>query len=162
MYACHVLMVFIGFGTMQPGSNLVSLCWFDGWSNPRAPPSPSRRCASLHYLSLSYCTHFTSKGLHSIVAGKGCRRLVHLDLSGCTQLTAEGMHFLGKGCPILNTLVLDDLPDISDSMILVSDTLLSPLPLMCSSPPLFLLSSEAGVALPHTASHLLPGSLQSF
>ena len=105
-------------------------------ANP--PPSPSRRCASLHYLSLSYCTHFTSKGLHSIVAGKGCRRLVHLDLSGCTQLTVDGMHFLGKGCPILNTLVLDDLPDISDSMILVSDTLLSPLPPACSSlPPLF-------------------------
>ena len=94
------------------------------------------------------------------MAGKGCRRLVHLDLSGCTQLTAEGMHFLGKGCPILNTLVLDDLPDISDSMILVSETF-SPLSLVCSSS-LFLLSSEAGVTLPHTASHLLPGNLQSF
>lgn len=93
------------------------------------------------------------------MAGKGCRRLVHLDLSGCTQLTAEGMHFLGKGCPILNTLVLDDLPDISDSMILVSDNLLSLLSLMCSSFSLFLLSSEAGVALPHTTSHLLPGNL---
>ena len=92
------------------------------------------------------------------MAGKGCRRLVHLDLSGCIQLTAEGMHFLGKGCPILNTLVLDDLPDISDSMILVSETLLSPLSLVCSSS-LFLLSSEAGVTLPHTASHLLPGNL---
>jgi len=133
------------------------LVWLLIWQgNP--PPSPSRRCASLHYLSLSGCTHFTTKGLHSIMAGKGCRRLVHLDLSGCTQLTAEGMHFLGKGCPILNTLVLDDLPDISDSMILVSETLLSPLSLVCSSS-LFLLSSEAGVTLPHTASHLLPGNL---
>ena len=91
------------------------------------------------------------------MAGKGCRRLVHLDLSGCTQLTADGMHFIGKGCPILNTLVLDDLPDITDSMILVSDTLLSPLPLMCSSPPLFLLSSsplQKLVSHCHTLRHI--------
>ena len=91
------------------------------------------------------------------MAGKGCRRLVHLDLSGCTQLTADGMHFIGKGCPILNMLVLDDLPDITDSMILVSDTLLSPLPLMCSSPPLFLLSSsplQKLVSHCHTLRHI--------
>ena len=107
----------------------------------------------MHYLSLSGCTHFTTKGLHSIMAGKGCRRLVHLDLSGCTQLTAEGMHFLGKGCPILNTLVLDDLPDISDSMILVSDNLLSLLSLMCH---LFLSSSSLQklVSHCHTLRHI--------
>lgn len=87
-----------------------------------SPLPPCRWCASLHYLSLSHCSHFTSKGLHPIMGGKGCRRLVYLDLSGCTQLTPEGMQFLGRGCPILNTLLLNDLPDISDSMILVGDT----------------------------------------
>lgn len=90
-----------------PSSYSLSLSWH-------------RRCASLHYLSLAYCEHFSSRGLHSIMVGKGCRRLVYLDLSGCTQLTPEGMHFIGRGCPILNTLVLNDLPKITDNMLLVS------------------------------------------
>ena len=79
---------------------------------------PHRHCVSLHYLSLAYSSHFTSKGLKSIVSGKGCRRLVYLDLSGCTTLLAEGMFFIGKGCPILNTLIMDDIPDCEDSMVL--------------------------------------------
>lgn len=45
-----------------------------------------RHCVSLNYLSLSYCTQFTSKGLQSIASGKGCRKLIHLDISGCTQV----------------------------------------------------------------------------
>lgn len=77
-----------------------------------------RYCVSLHYLSLAYSPHFTSKGLKSITSGKGCRRLVYLDLSGCTTLSAEGMLFIGMGCPILNTLLLDDIPDCEDSMVL--------------------------------------------
>ncbi len=77
-----------------------------------------RYCGSLHYLSLAYSTQFTSKGLQSITTGKGCRRLVYLDLSGCTHLSAEGMHSIGKGCPILNTLILDDIPDFTDAMII--------------------------------------------
>lgn len=80
--------------------------------------SCARYCVSLHYLSLAYSSHFTSKGLKSITSGKGCRRLVYLDLSGCTTLSAEGMLFIGKGCPILNTLLLDDIPDCDDSMVL--------------------------------------------
>ena len=79
---------------------------------------PRRYCGSLHYLSLAYSTQFTSKGLQSITTGKGCRRLVYLDLSGCTHLSAEGMHSIGKGCPILNTLILDDIPDFTDAMII--------------------------------------------
>ncbi len=77
-----------------------------------------RHYPNLHYLSLSRCTHFTSKGLHSITSGKGCRRLLYLDLSGCTQLTADGFGYIGKGCSILNTLLLDDIPNLEDSMIL--------------------------------------------
>lgn len=77
-----------------------------------------RYCVSLHYLSLAYSNQFTSKGLQSITVGKGCRRVVYLDLSGCTQLSAEGMQSIGKGCPILNTLILDDLPECTDSIIL--------------------------------------------
>ena len=88
-------------------------------SLPHSPPSLPRRCASLHYLSLAYCLHFTSKGLRSIQSGRGCRRLVYLDLSGCSQLTAEGMQHVGAGCPILNTLLLDDIPSITDAMMLV-------------------------------------------
>jgi len=41
-----------------------------------------------------------------------------LDLTGCTQLTAEGFGHIGKGCSILNTLILDDIPELSDRMIL--------------------------------------------
>ena len=80
----------------------------------------SRHCVSLNYLSLAYCTQFTTKGLHSIVGGKGCRRVVYLDLSGCSQLTEEGMRYIGRGCHILNTLLLNDLPEITDTMLLVS------------------------------------------
>ena len=80
--------------------------------------SALRYCVSLHYLSLAYSTQFTSKGLQSITTGKGCRRVVHLNLSGCTHLSSEGMHFIGRGCPILNELILDDIPECTDSMII--------------------------------------------
>ena len=43
---------------------------------------------------------------------------MYLDLSGCTQLSAEGMGFIGRGCSILSTLLLDDIPECSDGMIL--------------------------------------------
>ena len=52
------------------------------------------------------------------MAGKGCRRLVYIDISGCTSLSAEGLFFIGKGCPILNTLLMDDIPECDDSMVL--------------------------------------------
>eukprot|EP00731_Ephydatia_muelleri_P003564 Em0001g3564a len=78
----------------------------------------TKYCANLHYCSLAYCTGFNSKGLHPITTGNGCRKLVYLDLSGCTQLDSEATHSLGKGCPILNTLLLNDIPELSDSMIL--------------------------------------------
>ena len=77
------------------------------------------RCTNLNHLSLAHCLHFTSKGLRSIPHGKGCRRLVYLDLSGCSKLTAEGLKYVGTGCPILNTVILDDIPSLSDAMIMV-------------------------------------------
>lgn len=77
-----------------------------------------RYFASLHYLSLAYSPQFTAMGLRSITSGKGCRRLVYLDLSGCVQLSAEGMNYIGRGCPLLNTLLLDDIPECDDMMVL--------------------------------------------
>ena len=50
------------------------------------PMKCGRHCVSLAYLSLAHCTHFTSRGLQSIMAGKGCRKLTYLDLSGCIQV----------------------------------------------------------------------------
>ena len=78
----------------------------------------NRHFSSLHYLSLAHAPHFTHKSLFSITAGKGCRRLVYLDLSGCTQLCADSLALIGRGCPILATLLLDDIPECNDVMIL--------------------------------------------
>lgn len=77
-----------------------------------------RHFSCLHYLSLAHAPHFTHKSLLSITAGKGCRRLVYLDLSGCTQLCADSLALIGRGCPILATLLLDDIPQCNDVMIL--------------------------------------------
>lgn len=44
---------------------------------------------------------------------------MYFDLSGCTQLSAEGLGYIGKGCPILHTLLLDNIPECNDSMILM-------------------------------------------
>lgn len=43
---------------------------------------------------------------------------MHFDLSGCTQLSAEGLGYIGRGCPLLNTLLLDDIPVCDDAMLL--------------------------------------------
>ena len=77
-----------------------------------------RYFSSLHYLSLAYAPHFTHKSLSSITTGKGCRRLVYLDLSGCTQLCGDALGLIGRGCSILATLVLNDIPECSDPMVL--------------------------------------------
>ncbi|CAI8044229.1 Dynein regulatory complex subunit 6 [Geodia barretti] len=78
----------------------------------------ARRCGNLNHLSLAGCLYFTSRGLRYIQRGKGCRRLVYLDLSGCTKLTSEALQCIGVGCPILNTVLLDNIPSLSDSMIM--------------------------------------------
>ena len=45
-----------------------------------------------------------------------------------SQLDSEAMHSLGKGCPILNTLLLNDIPELGDDMIQVGAVLLSSSP----------------------------------
>ena len=80
----------------------------------------SSRCGNLNHLSLAGCHHFTPRGLRCIQRGKGCRRLVYLDLSGCGRLTAEALECVALGCPILNTLLLDHIPSLNDSMVMVS------------------------------------------
>ena len=95
-------------------------------SNHLPTPFRSSRCGNLNHLSLAGCLHFTSRGLRYIQRGKGCRRLVYLDLSGCTKLTAEALQCIGVGCPILNTVLLDHIPSLSDSMIMVSGTVRNP------------------------------------
>ncbi|CAH1247001.1 FBXL13 [Branchiostoma lanceolatum] len=78
----------------------------------------ARSCLNMQYLSLAYCQKFTDKGLHYLTTGKGCRKLIHLDLSGCTQLTSVGFHHVSVGCPTVQSLVLNDLPMLSDDHIL--------------------------------------------
>jgi F-box/leucine-rich repeat protein 13 len=45
-----------------------------------------RGCSNLLYLSIAYCTTFTSWGLHYLTTGKGCQKLIYLDISGCKQV----------------------------------------------------------------------------
>ncbi|XP_078659477.1 F-box and leucine-rich repeat protein 13-like isoform X3 [Branchiostoma floridae x Branchiostoma belcheri] len=78
----------------------------------------ARSCLNMQYLSLAYCQKFTDKGLHYLTTGKGCRKLIHLDLSGCTQLTSVGFHHVSVGCPTVQSLVLNDLPMLTDDHIL--------------------------------------------
>jgi F-box/leucine-rich repeat protein 13 len=78
----------------------------------------SRHCTNLRFLSLAYCTQFTSKGLHYVYVRKGCKKVNYIDLSGCEQLTPECMRFIGGAFPVLNTIVLDDIPLINDEMVI--------------------------------------------
>uniref|UniRef100_A0A3Q1FUA6 F-box/LRR-repeat protein 15-like leucin rich repeat domain-containing protein n=1 Tax=Acanthochromis polyacanthus TaxID=80966 RepID=A0A3Q1FUA6_9TELE len=80
----------------------------------------SRSCLSLQYLSLAYCYKFTDKGFLYLTTGKGWRNLIHLDLSGCTQMTVNGFRYIADGCPALKEIVINDMPTLSDSCILVS------------------------------------------
>uniref|UniRef100_A0A3P8S651 F-box/LRR-repeat protein 15-like leucin rich repeat domain-containing protein n=1 Tax=Amphiprion percula TaxID=161767 RepID=A0A3P8S651_AMPPE len=80
----------------------------------------SRNCLSLQYLSLAYCYRFTDKGFLYLTTGKGWRNLIHLDLSGCTQMTVNGFRYIAAGCPALREIVINDMPTLSDSCILVS------------------------------------------
>uniref|UniRef100_A0A665TK41 F-box and leucine-rich repeat protein 13 n=1 Tax=Echeneis naucrates TaxID=173247 RepID=A0A665TK41_ECHNA len=79
----------------------------------------SRNCLNLQYLSLAYCYRFTDKGFLYLTTGKGCHNLIHLNLSGCTQMTVNGFKYISTGCPLLKELVIDDMPTLSDSCVLV-------------------------------------------
>uniref|UniRef100_A0A3B5BB65 F-box and leucine-rich repeat protein 13 n=1 Tax=Stegastes partitus TaxID=144197 RepID=A0A3B5BB65_9TELE len=80
----------------------------------------SRSCLSLQYLSLAYCRRFTDKGFLYLTTGKGWRNLIHLNLSGCTQMTVNGFRYISTGCPALKEIVINDMPTLSDSCVLVS------------------------------------------
>uniref|UniRef100_A0AAY4CA55 F-box domain-containing protein n=1 Tax=Denticeps clupeoides TaxID=299321 RepID=A0AAY4CA55_9TELE len=74
----------------------------------------SRCCLNLQYVSLAYCRKFTDKGLQCLTIGMGCRRIVYLDLSGCTQITVMGFRHIGEGCRLLQHVVFNDMPTLSD------------------------------------------------
>ena len=48
-----------------------------------------RNCTNLRYLSIAFCTQFTSKGLHYLYVGKGCKKVTYLDMSGCEQVQSH-------------------------------------------------------------------------
>eukprot|EP00118_Oscarella_pearsei_P012154 m.86967 g.86967 ORF g.86967 m.86967 type:complete len:805 (+) comp36521_c0_seq1:152-2566(+) len=77
----------------------------------------TKGCPNLQYLSLAYCTTFTSQGLHYFTTSKGCRKLIYADVSGCEQITPEGMKCIARGCTSLQTIILNDLPGLSDESI---------------------------------------------
>ena len=52
----------------------------------------NRHCTNLRYLSIGFCTNFTSRGLHYLLVGKGCKKVTYLDMSGCEQV-----HYRTKG-----------------------------------------------------------------
>uniref|UniRef100_A0A4W5KDK7 F-box and leucine-rich repeat protein 13 n=1 Tax=Hucho hucho TaxID=62062 RepID=A0A4W5KDK7_9TELE len=78
----------------------------------------SRSCLNLQFLSLACCRRFTDKGLQYLASGKGCHKLIHLDLSGCTQISVEGFRYIAAGCPLLQQIVFNDMPTLSDSCVL--------------------------------------------
>ncbi|KAL0968389.1 hypothetical protein UPYG_G00266240 [Umbra pygmaea] len=78
----------------------------------------SRFSLNLHYLSVACCRKFTDKGLQYLATGNGCHKLIHLDLSGCTQISVDGFRYIAAGCPLLQHIVFDDMPTLSDSCVL--------------------------------------------
>uniref|UniRef100_A0A3P8Z7J0 F-box/LRR-repeat protein 15-like leucin rich repeat domain-containing protein n=1 Tax=Esox lucius TaxID=8010 RepID=A0A3P8Z7J0_ESOLU len=76
-------------------------------------------CLNLQYLSLACCRRFTDKGLQYLATGKGCHKLIHLDLSGCTQISVDGFKYIAAGCPLLQQIVFNDMPTLSDRCVLV-------------------------------------------
>ncbi|XP_065185239.1 F-box and leucine-rich repeat protein 13-like [Sycon ciliatum] len=83
----------------------------------------SRHCPNLQHLSLAGCVSFTSRGVRHLSSGNGCHKVTYLDLSDCVQLTTEATWAIGKACPQLNTLVLNDMPQLDDDSLraLVTD-----------------------------------------
>uniref|UniRef100_A0A3Q2PYC0 F-box and leucine rich repeat protein 13 n=1 Tax=Fundulus heteroclitus TaxID=8078 RepID=A0A3Q2PYC0_FUNHE len=74
---------------------------------------------SLQYLSLAHCRRFTDEGFLCLTTEKGARNLTHLNLSECSQVT-NGFRYISAGCPSLTEVVINDMPTLSDSCVLVS------------------------------------------
>uniref|UniRef100_A0A8C4QDZ9 F-box/LRR-repeat protein 15-like leucin rich repeat domain-containing protein n=1 Tax=Eptatretus burgeri TaxID=7764 RepID=A0A8C4QDZ9_EPTBU len=81
--------------------------------------SLARHSSTLRWLSLAYCCSFTEKGLYYLEACHGCCRLSHLDLSGCVQISFNGYSSMASCCSELRTLILNDLPTLTDSCLSV-------------------------------------------
>lgn len=77
----------------------------------------SRNCNSLQYLNMAHCQSITNRGLHYLSSGKGSQKLVYLDLTACDQITRDGYKVLSKGCIRLNTILLNELPSLTDDCI---------------------------------------------
>ncbi|MEQ2297708.1 hypothetical protein AMECASPLE_037385, partial [Ameca splendens] len=80
-----------------------------------------RNCLNLQYLSLAHCRRFTDEGFLYLTTGKGGRNVIHLNLSGCTQMTVNGFRYISAGCPSLREVVINDVPTLSDSCVLMAD-----------------------------------------
>uniref|UniRef100_UPI00358E16E7 F-box and leucine-rich repeat protein 13-like n=1 Tax=Myxine glutinosa TaxID=7769 RepID=UPI00358E16E7 len=73
------------------------------------------------WLSLVYCCGYTEKGLRYLEACHGCCRHGHLDLSGCVQISFNGYSSVASCCSELRTLILNDLPTLTDSCLSLTD-----------------------------------------
>uniref|UniRef100_A0A6I8N9W6 F-box domain-containing protein n=2 Tax=Ornithorhynchus anatinus TaxID=9258 RepID=A0A6I8N9W6_ORNAN len=77
----------------------------------------SRSFPHLQYLSLAFCRRFTDNGLRYLASGRGCSRLSYLDLSGCVQITVQGFQYIGTKCSIIQHLIINDMPTLTDSCV---------------------------------------------
>ncbi|XP_008409614.1 F-box/LRR-repeat protein 13 isoform X3 [Poecilia reticulata] len=76
-------------------------------------------CRSLQYLGLAHCCRFTDEGFLTLATEEGGRNLMHLDLTGCIQMTPKGFEYISAGCPSLKEVVMNDMPSLSDTCLLV-------------------------------------------
>uniref|UniRef100_A0A3P9PQG1 F-box and leucine rich repeat protein 13 n=1 Tax=Poecilia reticulata TaxID=8081 RepID=A0A3P9PQG1_POERE len=78
-----------------------------------------RAIISLQYLGLAHCCRFTDEGFLTLATEEGGRNLMHLDLTGCIQMTPKGFEYISAGCPSLKEVVMNDMPSLSDTCLLV-------------------------------------------
>uniref|UniRef100_M4A3T6 F-box and leucine rich repeat protein 13 n=1 Tax=Xiphophorus maculatus TaxID=8083 RepID=M4A3T6_XIPMA len=78
-----------------------------------------RAIFSLQYLSLAHCRRFTDEGFIALTTEEGGRNLMHLDLTACIQMTPKGFEYISAGCPSLQEAVMNDMPTLSDTCVLV-------------------------------------------
>lgn len=74
----------------------------------------SRNCSSIQYLNIAHCSNLTNHGLHYLASGKASQKLIYLDISGLDQISKEGYKYLSKGMTRLNTILLNELPSLTD------------------------------------------------
>lgn len=87
------------------------------WARAVAVVKSQQHYLNLQYLSLANCRGFTTAGVYYFMVGKGLHKLFHLDISGCTQITEEGMHYIARGCPLLSSLILNNMKTMTDECV---------------------------------------------